>query len=132
MSCNLGIYLENQTVLLGKQARFFCQMQSKYEDLRFRINGGVTTLSLQTPGITLTIENRTLGINDCIQYQYHHQCNKKEKQHRTGVLRYHFGQREHTLSNSDNTRLGYVIYITVELTITILQVVQLSLRWSMR
>ena len=48
-------------MLLGKQARFFCQMQSKYEDLRFRINGGVTTLSLQTPGITLTIENRTLG-----------------------------------------------------------------------
>ena len=54
------MYLENQTVLLGRPAHFFCQFPGKYEDLRLRIDGGVINLSFTGPDLNLTTENTTL------------------------------------------------------------------------
>ena len=54
------MYLENQTVLLGRPAHFFCQFPGKYEDLRLSIDGAVIKLSITGPDLNLTIENTTL------------------------------------------------------------------------
>ena len=53
------MYLENQTVLLGRPAHFLCQFPGKYEDLRLKIDNGVT-ISFTGPDLNLTIENTTL------------------------------------------------------------------------
>ena len=60
LSVHSGVYLENQTVLLGRPAHFFCQFPGKYEDLRLSIDGGVIRLSFTGPNLNLTIENTTL------------------------------------------------------------------------
>ena len=118
------MYLENQTVLLGRPAHFFCQFPGKYEDLRLSIDDGVIKLSITGPDLNLTIENTTLesvtvhSINITI---------KKEKQHSTGVLRQICWQRELPHSNSDSNRLGKMFIETHKLKYHILQEVQLRL-----
>ena len=54
------MYLENQTVSLGRPAHFFCQFPGKYEDLRLSIDGGVIRLSFTGPDLNITTENTTL------------------------------------------------------------------------
>ena len=52
--------LENETVVLGDEAHFFCRIQGRYEDLRLRIGGRAITLGFTAPGnLIITTENGT-------------------------------------------------------------------------
>ena len=53
--------LESQTVLLGQEAHFFCQILGRYQNLTLRIDGSLTSLAnYNIPGnITVTTENGT-------------------------------------------------------------------------
>ena len=52
--------LENETVVLGDVAHFFCRIQGRYGDLRLRIGGRATTLDFTAPGnLIITTENGT-------------------------------------------------------------------------
>ena len=44
---------------LGDTARFFCQIQGNYGDLRLRVNGSVKAFNFQTPNLSVTAENGT-------------------------------------------------------------------------
>ena len=49
--------LENETVVLGDVAHFFCQIQGRYEDLRLRIGRSVKSLDFHDLDIIVTTEN---------------------------------------------------------------------------
>ena len=51
--------LESQTVLLGQKAHFFCQIQGRYQNLRLRIDGSLTSLNFKGDGLIITTENDT-------------------------------------------------------------------------
>ncbi|CAI8025638.1 hypothetical protein GBAR_LOCUS14784 [Geodia barretti] len=49
--------LGNQTVVLGEQAHFFCQLLGREDDLRLRINGRLHALPFITPDLVIGVQS---------------------------------------------------------------------------
>ena len=53
------IPLESQTVPLGQESHFFCQLQGRYQNLRLRIDGRISNLNFKGGDLIITTESET-------------------------------------------------------------------------